>query len=54
MTGDGRLIYAEAKDKVKATEEFEAAVGEGKAAVLQEQVSGDSQSFGPPELELRN
>lgn len=45
MTGDGRLVYAEAKDKVKATEEFEAAVGERKAAALQEQVSGDSQPF---------
>ena len=44
MTGDNRLIYARAKDKVEATQEFEAAVGEGKAAALQEQVSGDSQS----------
>jgi len=45
MTGDNRLIYAQAKDKIEATKEFEAAVGEGKAAALQEQVSGDSQLF---------
>jgi len=42
MTGDKRLIYARAKDKIEATKEFEAAVGEEKAAALQEQVSGDS------------
>jgi len=44
MTGDKRLIYAKAKDRIEATKEFEAAVGEEKAAALQEQVSGDSQS----------
>lgn len=44
MTGDRRLIYAKAKDRIEATKEFEAAVGEEKAAALQEQVSGDSQS----------
>jgi len=44
MTGDNRLIYAQAKDKIEAMKEFEAAVDEGKAAALQEQVSGDSQS----------
>ena len=48
MTGDNRLIYAKAKDKIKAMEEFEAAVAEEKVAALQEQVSGDSQSFGHP------
>ena len=45
MTGDNRLIYAKAKDKTQATQEFEAAVAEGKAAALQEQVSGDSEPF---------
>ena len=45
MTGDNRLIYAKAKDKIEATKEFEAAVDEKRAAALQEQVSGDSQSF---------
>ena len=44
MTADNHLIYAQAKDKAQATKEFEAAVGEGKAAALQEKVSGDSQS----------
>ena len=44
MTADNHLIYARAKDKIEATKEFEAAVGEGKAAALQEKVSGDSQS----------
>ena len=48
MTGDNRLIYARAKDKVQATQEFEAAVGEGKATALQEKVSGDSKSFNRP------
>jgi len=48
MTGDNRLIYARAKDKAQATQEFEAAVGEGKAAALQEQVSGDSELFNYP------
>jgi len=45
MTADDKLIYAQAKDTIEATKEFEAAVAEGKAAALQEQVSGDSQSF---------
>ena len=48
MTGDNRLIYAQAKDKDEAMKEFEAAVREEKAAALQEQVSGDSQSFCHP------
>ena len=48
MTGDNRLIFAQAKDRTQATQEFEAAVGEGKAAALQEQVSGDSESFNRP------
>ena len=48
MTGDNRLIYAKAKDKIEATKEFEVAVGEEKAAALQEQVSGDSQSSNQP------
>lgn len=48
MTGDNRLIYAQAKDRIEATEEFEAAVGEGKTAALHEKVSGDGQSFNPP------
>jgi hypothetical protein len=43
MTADDNLIYAQAKDTIEATKEFEAAVAEGKAAALQEQVSGDSQ-----------
>ena len=45
MTADGHLIYALAKDKIEATKDFEEAVGEGKAAALQEKVSGDSKSF---------
>lgn len=45
MTADNRLIYARAKDKLEATREFEAAVGEGKAAALQEKVSGDNHSL---------
>lgn len=45
MTADNHLIYARAKDKIEATKEFEAAVAEGKAAALQEKVSGDSPSF---------
>lgn len=44
MTGDNHLVYAKAKDKIEATREFEAAVGAEKAAALQEQVTGDSQS----------
>lgn len=48
MTGDNRLISAQAKDKIQATQEFETAVGEGKAAALQEQVSGDSELFNRP------
>ena len=46
MTEDNRLIYARAKDKLEATKEFEAAVSEGRAAALQEKVSGDSKRFG--------
>jgi hypothetical protein len=49
MTEDNRLIYAKAKDRIEATREFDAAVDEGKAAALQEQVSGDSQSFNHPD-----
>jgi hypothetical protein len=45
MTAENHLIYAQAKDKLEATKEFEAAVSEGKAAALQEKVSGDSQSL---------
>jgi hypothetical protein len=41
MTADDHLIYAQAKYMV------EAAVAEGTAAALQEQVSGDSQSAHP-------
>ncbi|KAF9654277.1 hypothetical protein BDM02DRAFT_77575 [Thelephora ganbajun] len=48
MTADNHLIYARAKDRVEAVKEFEAAVGQEKAAALQEQVSGDSQSFSHP------
>jgi len=48
MTRDNRLIYAKAMDKTEATREFEAAVGEERAAALQEQVTGDSQSFNHP------
>lgn len=49
MTGDNRLMYAKAKDKIEATKEFEDAVGEEKAAALQEQVSGDGRSFNHPD-----
>lgn len=49
MTGDNHLIYAQAKDKVEAMREFEAAVDEGKVAALQEQISGDSQSLNRPD-----
>ena len=42
MTGEGRLVYAKAKDKVEAMKEFEAAVDGGDAAALQEQVLDDS------------
>ena len=49
MTGDDHLIYARAKDTIEAMKEFEAAVAEGRAAALQEQVSGDSQSIHPSE-----
>lgn len=45
VTADGHLVYAQAKDTIEAMKEFEAAVAEGGAAALQEQVSGDSQSF---------
>jgi hypothetical protein len=45
MTADDHLIYAQAKDTIEAMKEFEAAVAEGTATALQEQVSGDSQSF---------
>jgi len=45
MTAEDHLIYAQAKDTIEAMKEFEAAVAEGKAVALQEQVSGDSQSF---------
>ena len=48
MTGDNHLIYARAKDSIEATQEFDAAVSEGRAAALQEQVSGDSQLFNHP------
>ena len=48
MTEDDHLVYAKAKDKAEAMKDFEEAVGEGKAAALQEQVSGDSQSFDHP------
>lgn len=48
MTGDNHLVYAKAKDKVEATKEFEAAVDAKKAAALQEQVTGDSQSLVQP------
>jgi hypothetical protein len=44
MTADDHLVYAQAKDTIEAMKEFEAAVAEGTAAALQEQVSGDSQS----------
>ena len=47
-TEDNRLIYAQAKDKIEAAREFEAAVDEERAAALQEQVSSDSQSFNHP------
>lgn len=52
MTADNHLIYARAKDKIEATKEFEAAVGEGKASALQEKVSGDSRSFNYPPVGL--
>ncbi len=45
MTADDHFIYAQAKDTIEAMKEFEAAVARVKAAALQEQVSGDSQSF---------
>jgi hypothetical protein len=48
MTGDNHLVYAQAKERLEATQEFEAAVDEEKAAALQEQVSSDSQSFNHP------
>lgn len=51
MTDDNHLIYARAKEKTRAMREFEEAVDEGKAAALQEQVSGDSQSFNLSEPE---
>jgi hypothetical protein len=54
MTGDNRLVYAKAKDKIEATKEFEAAVGENKAAALQEQVTGDSQSPSEPREYVTN
>jgi hypothetical protein len=54
MTADDHLIYAQAKDKLEATKEFEAAVGEGKAAALQEKVSGDSQSLSCPNQRSAN
>lgn len=47
-TADERVIYAQAKDKVEAMKEFDEAVAEGKAAAVQEEVSGDSQSFFRP------
>jgi len=47
-------MYAKAKDKIEATKDFEDAVGEEKAAALQEQVSGDSQSSNHPNRGLRN
>jgi hypothetical protein len=52
MTADDHLIYAQAKDRLEATKEFEAAVGEGKAAALQEKVTGDSQSQSCPNWEV--
>lgn len=54
MTADDHLIYAQAKDRLEATKEFEAAVGEGKAAALQEKVSGDSQSPSYPNWKVAN
>lgn len=41
MTAENRLICAQAKDRIEAMKEFEAAVDEGKAAALQEKISGD-------------
>jgi hypothetical protein len=54
MTAENHLIYARAKDKIEAMKEFEAAVDEGKAAALQEKVSGDSRSFSCPNRKTAN
>lgn len=63
MIADETVIYAEAKDTIEAMKEFDQAVAEGKAAALQEQVSGDSQSsfcpktiviHSPPHLSFQN